>query len=251
MGGKGHSEQQQQSLNISVRVFSPEDLSEVQKLFIESRTYGSGSPLRLGIRLNMLTPIAYGFYATFFIGTCLRQRNPDGYLRLLGTSLIFSSLLFIVGTVFPIGMFVFFGFRALYRGDMKDVATHYQLRESQKDTSASSFWVAEVDAASGKQIVGCIGLDCFTNDDPTEGELRRMLVSPAFRGHGIAKKLMSALLEHARDRGLKQVFLSTTALNDKAVVMYMKTGWELVRKQVFSAGFVKGETFDFRMKLEG
>ncbi|KAG7093079.1 hypothetical protein E1B28_009367 [Marasmius oreades] len=270
----------QESLKISIRVFRPEDLQDVQKLYIETRIHGcacvqfyfyfspeqlldlfrsppssptAGSPFRLALRQYLLTPLSYGFYSLFFIGICIFLRNPIGYLRVLGTVFIVSSVVFVVGTGFPIGMFAYFGFRSLYRGDMKDVATHYRVRESQMEivAGASSFWVAEAEMAGGRlrKIVGCVGLDCFSNDDSTEGELKRMFVSPAFRGHGIATKLMQALLEHARKHGLKHIYLQTTALNDKAVVMYKKTGWQMVKKQTFRVGFLKGEGYDFRMKL--
>ncbi|KAG7096097.1 hypothetical protein E1B28_006773 [Marasmius oreades] len=241
---------EQESLKISIRVFRPEDLQDVQKLYIETRIHGSGSPFRLAVRRHLLTPLSYGFYSLFFIGIWIFLRNPSGCLRVLGTVFIVSSVVFVIGTGFPIGMFAYFGFRSLYRGDMKDVATHYRVRESQREIAGgSSFWVAEAEMAGGRKIVGCVGLDCFSNDDSTEGELKRMFVSPAFRGHGIATKLMQALLEHARKHGLKHVYLQTTWLNDKAVVMYKKTGWQMVKKQTFRAGFVKGEGYDFRMNL--
>ena len=77
-----------------------------------------------------------------------------------------------------------------------------------------------------------------------------MLVSPAFRGRGIAKKLMQVLLDHAREHKLKEVVLHTTWLNDKAVIMYKKTGWELTKTESFKAGLLHGEGYFFRWKLD-
>lgn len=47
---------------------------------------------------------------------------------------------------------------------MKDIAEHYRMipasqgGEDLEPSTASGFWVAEVDTAKGKEIVGCAGL---------------------------------------------------------------------------------------------
>ncbi|KAL0569751.1 hypothetical protein V5O48_012212 [Marasmius crinis-equi] len=247
MGTKG----KESPMDVSVRTFRPEDLKQVQRLYQQTRFYGAGSPTRLAFSRFLLSPTAYVLYACFFMGTCIFLRSPPGYLRYFGATVSVLSGVAIWSIAFPIGMFIFFGLRALLRGDMKDVATHYRLTEAQRGVrGASSFWVAEVETPAGKKIVGSVGLDHFSNDDTTKAELRRMFVSPDFRGHGIAKKLMNALLDHAREQGLEEVYLQTTGLNDKAVIMYQKTGWELVKKHVWRRLLLEGEGYDFCWRLD-
>ncbi|KAK1223571.1 hypothetical protein PQX77_013558 [Marasmius sp. AFHP31] len=250
MGAISH----EKSSDVSIRRFRPEDLEVVQRLYKETRFYGAGSPTRIAISRALLSFTAYALYFSFFAGLCVILQNPSGKWRYMGIAITVISGLLLASMIIPIGMFIFFGLRAYFKGDMKDVATFYRLRESQKDEAgASSFWVAEVETGvqGQKEVVGCVGLDYFSSEDKTEAELKRMLVAPGFRGRGIAKKLMEALLDHAREHKLKEVYLQTTGLNDKAVIMYKKTGWYMAKREVFRAGLMTGEGYIFRWKLDG
>lgn len=88
---------------------------------------------------------------------------------------------------------------------------------------AGDFWVAE----TGGEIAGTIALIDIGDG---LGALRKMFVAPAFRGreHGIAKKLLDVLLDHARTRGLSAVYLGTTAKFLAAHRFYEKNGFDLV-----------------------
>jgi amino-acid N-acetyltransferase len=58
----------------------------------------------------------------------------------------------------------------------------------------------------GERLVGCAGLEVWGR----AGLLRSVAVHPEYRSRGIARRLVRALLEQARRRGLKSVSLLTT-----------------------------------------
>ncbi|KAL9961915.1 hypothetical protein ACROYT_G030951, partial [Oculina patagonica] len=85
-------------------------------------------------------------------------------------------------------------------------------------------WVAEW---NGK-VVGMVGLIHHENHKPGVAELQRMSVSTTCRKMGIARKLLSELLEHAREEGLKKIVLTTTSAQGPAIGLYKKHGFKLV-----------------------
>ena len=64
------------------------------------------------------------------------------------------------------------------------------------------FWVAEI----GGQVVGCGAIHIMWED---LAEVRTVAVDPAYRGHKIGHAIVSALLDQARDVGVKKVFALT------------------------------------------
>jgi amino-acid N-acetyltransferase len=66
----------------------------------------------------------------------------------------------------------------------------------------SDFYVAE----HGRRLVGAIGLEPYGR----AGLLRSAVVDPAFRGSGIGEALVRRVLDHARERGVAEIFLLTT-----------------------------------------
>lgn len=68
------------------------------------------------------------------------------------------------------------------------------------------FLVARADGA----LVGCVGLECY-------GEsvlLRSLAVAPSYRKRGLGRALTRKLLDDARQRGVKRVFLLTETAAD-------------------------------------
>lgn len=70
--------------------------------------------------------------------------------------------------------------------------------------------------------VACGGLRLLA---PGVGEVKRMYVEPAVRGRGLSRQLLRALLQHARDRGLREVRLETGALQPEAIGLYESEGF--------------------------
>lgn len=94
------------------------------------------------------------------------------------------------------------------------------------------FWVAEADG----KIVGTIGLV-----DIGDGlaALRKMFVAAEWRGreHGIAARLLGLLLDTARERGIRAVYLGTTDRFLAAHRFYEKNGFAEVARDDLPANF--------------
>lgn len=65
-----------------------------------------------------------------------------------------------------------------------------------------------------------------------EGEIQRIAVEPAFRRQGIARKLMDAMVDLARQRGVREMALEVRESNVGARKLYESYGFaeEAVRK---------------------
>eukprot|EP01060_Flectonema_neradi_P005166 TRINITY_DN13427_c0_g1_i1.p1 TRINITY_DN13427_c0_g1~~TRINITY_DN13427_c0_g1_i1.p1 ORF type:complete len:221 (+),score=19.54 TRINITY_DN13427_c0_g1_i1:143-805(+) len=99
--------------------------------------------------------------------------------------------------------------------DLKDINAFYNIDRG------STMLVAECDGA----IVGCVALD---QKSSTVAELRRMSVSPACRGRGVASKLLYAIMNFAREQQYRSVILSTTEYQVAAMNLYIKYGFSKV-----------------------
>lgn len=64
------------------------------------------------------------------------------------------------------------------------------------------FYVAEYEG----RVVGAVGLEPYG----ASALLRSAVVDPALRGSGIGEALVRRILEHARERGISELFLLTT-----------------------------------------
>jgi ribosomal protein S18 acetylase RimI-like enzyme len=69
---------------------------------------------------------------------------------------------------------------------------------------------------------GCGALRTFS---PGVGEIKRMWVSPAMRGKGVARTLLEALEHSARERGLRAVRLDTHSSLAEALRLYRTAGY--------------------------
>lgn len=79
-------------------------------------------------------------------------------------------------------------------------------------------------SSSSSAIVGCVALQHRPGEDAAE--LRRMSVADEARGRGVAVALGEALERHARARGLKRVFCTTSSLQPPARALYGgRLGW--------------------------
>lgn len=85
------------------------------------------------------------------------------------------------------------------------------------------FWVA----LDGDEVVGSIALIDISE---RKAALRKMFVRKSHRGpeHGIARLLLDTLLDHARQSGLAEIYLGTTAKFLAAHRFYEKSGFDLV-----------------------
>jgi ribosomal protein S18 acetylase RimI-like enzyme len=85
------------------------------------------------------------------------------------------------------------------------------------------------DEVSG-EILGTITLEPFGPDselaqDETEADARAFAVSPPGQGQGVGRKLLLALIESARQRGLRRLRLCTQPAMQAAQHLYETTGF--------------------------
>ena len=89
--------------------------------------------------------------------------------------------------------------------------------------SRDELWIAEAD----QKPVGCILL--LHTEDPGTGQLRQFLVEEEYRGQGIGRALMEALLKKARENGYHKLILQTGDLQKVARRYYAALGFHLVK----------------------
>ncbi len=70
--------------------------------------------------------------------------------------------------------------------------------------------------------LGCVGLK---GTDKGYAEIKRLWVSPAARGLGMARRLMDAAESAARDLGITLLRLDTNSALPEAVALYRNSGW--------------------------
>jgi GNAT superfamily N-acetyltransferase len=81
-----------------------------------------------------------------------------------------------------------------------------------------AFVVAWADSTA----VGCGGLRGY---EPAVGEVKRMYVSPAHRGQGIARAVLVAIETRARDLGYDRLVLETGLRQPEAMGLYLSAGY--------------------------
>jgi N-acetylglutamate synthase-like GNAT family acetyltransferase len=109
--------------------------------------------------------------------------------------------------------------------DLLDIPGFYQTRNG-------NFWVALV----GKDVVGTVSL---LDIGDSQGALRKMFVKAAFRGrdHGVSRRLLNTLLQWCRSRGIREVFLGTTAKFLAAHRFYEKSGFSEIPQSELPRSF--------------
>ncbi len=120
-----------------------------------------------------------------------------------------------------------FGF-AITADDQPDLQVIPDFYQSGK----GQFWVAELDGV----IVGTLGLKDIGNN---RAALRKMFVAAAVRGreHGVAARLLDALLAHARANGIRDIFLGTTDKFLAAHRFYEKNGFTEIKRDELPRSF--------------
>jgi N-acetylglutamate synthase-like GNAT family acetyltransferase len=100
--------------------------------------------------------------------------------------------------------------------DLQNIPAYYQ-------HGAGNFWVA----ISEGEVVGTIALLDLGNH---QAALRKMFVHASYRGpaQGVSARLLETLLEWARARGVKEVYLGTTEKFLAAHRFYERNGFQQI-----------------------
>lgn len=80
------------------------------------------------------------------------------------------------------------------------------------------FFVARVDGAA----VGCGG---FVRDGENQGELKRIFVDAAMRGHGVGRSILTTLERAGRAQGIVTMRLETGVKSAEALGLYRRFGY--------------------------
>lgn len=73
-----------------------------------------------------------------------------------------------------------------------------------------------------------IGAGAIRQYNSTTVELKRIFVHMQYQGKGVGTKLVSLLLEWARELGYDSIILETGALLEEACAVYKKLGFEII-----------------------
>ena len=84
----------------------------------------------------------------------------------------------------------------------------------------------------GERLVGCAGWRRHGSD----AELKRMFTATAARGRGVARRVLAAIEESARERGCKRVILETGDRQPEAIALYLRCGYERIEDFGYYAG---------------
>jgi ribosomal protein S18 acetylase RimI-like enzyme len=95
-------------------------------------------------------------------------------------------------------------------------------------------------AVDGGQIVGTVMLQAWPGGEmlhgPAEAEVRALAVAPHARGRGIGAALVSAVIERAAKRGIRQLVLLTLPEMRAAHRLYTEAGFARLPERDWSPG---------------
>lgn len=109
-----------------------------------------------------------------------------------------------------------FWFRGIERPDLLRIKDEYQQHDG-------NFLLA-VDHGT---VIGTIAL---CNYGQQRGYLKRMYVSKAYRGRGVAQQLLDQLLTFAKTKNYQEIYLATVSEMVAANKLYEKHGFERIEK---------------------
>lgn len=98
--------------------------------------------------------------------------------------------------------------------------------------SAAIVILALDDGTSDGQLAGYAHL--ITHN--TDMELKRLYVDAAWKGHGLAARLMDRILEECRRCGADRLWLTVWTQNHRAIAFYDKVGFRVSGSETFMLG---------------
>lgn len=101
-------------------------------------------------------------------------------------------------------------------------------------------------------VIGGVGVRPFAGLDPREhiGEIRELVISPAYRGLGLGRKIMKAGIVMARELGYVRVYLEATSAMRHAQSLFRRCGFRPVEFQKAENEGRRAEIFPSYFVLE-
>ena len=229
---------------------STEEQKAVQKLVFDNlmSIVGNFTPFTIGTRASR---VISAFVVAGGVIVSVLVRKILGILNVLVLHSAISNVLFsflgiltaymVAFTLFPYIIF----FNYLSDAKEKDMAVPYE-HYTNNDFNRRRFFVVAIKPESdpnNEVIVGTFAVhepDARSPFDPaTDAEIRRVSITPAARGQGIARMLCDRIETFAREvKNVKRIVLSTSSLQHKAIAMYKHFGFrELIREPVLGGVF--------------
>lgn len=100
------------------------------------------------------------------------------------------------------------------------VCENFEKFQSEYFGNGRGFWLAKVN----RDLAGCIGLRRLPGEK--RAEIKRMYVRETFRGRGVARKLLQAAEEFAREKEYAEIYLDTASTMVEAARLYESNGYE-------------------------
>ena len=100
-------------------------------------------------------------------------------------------------------------------------------------------------ASVGDDPAGCIGLHAW---EPRVAEMKRLYLKPAFRGQGVGRALVVAVMDRARSLGYDRIRLDTLPTMLEAQALYRRLGFREI--EPYRASPIPGTRY-FEAKLDG
>lgn len=79
-----------------------------------------------------------------------------------------------------------------------------------------------VTALAGSEVIGCCGVTNACGD----GDINNVVVAEGWRGQGIGKQMLSALMELGKEIGIENYTLEVRVSNTPAICLYESLGFE-------------------------
>jgi ribosomal protein S18 acetylase RimI-like enzyme len=105
--------------------------------------------------------------------------------------------------------------------------------------TGGAFWVVEADDGA------LIGMTAVQPIDEKTGRLRRMRVTPEYRGRGIGQALVDTAAEFCRERGYTKLILDTTEQQVEGQRLYERNGFVKTGERMLGTFRV----FDYERRL--
>ncbi|MBM0239976.1 GNAT family N-acetyltransferase [Micromonospora sp. ATA32] len=118
--------------------------------------------------------------------------------------------------------------QSLIRAALADLGQRYGGSGDDTPVDAAEFELPDgsfLVAYLGGEAVGCGGWRSHGEAGDT-AELKRMYTAPAARGRGVARAVLAAVEQSAREQGRKRVVLECGDKQPEAIAMYTSAGYE-------------------------
>lgn len=118
-----------------------------------------------------------------------------------------------------------YGYDASFEAVVADIAATYHRASLLPGAQNQSGWIAEVD---GERVGGILLVNAEDGVEAKIAKIRVLILTPAARGLGLAKRLVDECVAFARERGYERVILSTHEELTAARKIYASRGFKLV-----------------------